>query len=100
MTPCNISGDTLIAYLILINSLYLPLILYSLFKLRNRGLEKKNTVKFIVATILFSLLVTCLLSVFLNIESYRYYFYFFLIFFLNIKVFFVISSKSIVGTRR
>lgn len=55
------SGDLLPFFLILINALYIPIIIYSLLKLKKEGMNRNILVKFSITTLIFSLLLTYLL---------------------------------------
>jgi len=84
---CNLSGDTnFVYYLILISSLYIPLIVYSLLKLKSRGLDKNNTIKFIFTIVFLSLIFTYISKMFFDINNIKYYLYFFLIFFSSLSI--------------
>lgn len=63
------SGDFLV-YLILINSLYLSIILYSLLYLKEGKIDKKNLLKFILTTMGISIIVSYFLINYLLNEYY------------------------------
>ena len=69
---CNISGDILLSF-ILVSSLYIPVIIYSLLNLKKTKIGSKK-IKFLSYTIIFTFIISFFMSALINPLNDMFYY--------------------------